>query len=132
MAAITMAYYSGFALLMMHRYLDAADCFNFGVMYVNKVKSHHARGIGHGQLLKKNEQMYAALAMTSSLCAAVQKKLDEAAASSLREKYGDKIRSMQTGSFSTFEELFNYSCQSLCHLIHQSGPMQPAIVTMQP
>jgi translation initiation factor 3 subunit L len=110
MAAITMAYYGGFANLMMHRYLDAADCFNFGVMYVNKVKSHHARGVGHDQILKKNEQMYAALAITSSLCAAVQKKLDEAAASALREKYGDKIRSMTSGSFVTYEELFNYCC----------------------
>lgn len=110
MAAITLAYYSGFAYLTMHRYLDAADCFNFGVMYVNKVKSHHARGMGHDQLLKKNEQMYAALAITSSLCSAVYKNLDEAASSALREKYGDKIRSMTAGSFVIYEDLFNYCC----------------------
>jgi len=110
MASITMAYYCGFAYLMMHRYLDAADCFNFGVMYVAKVKNHHPRGVTHDQLLKKNEQMYAALAITSSLCSPVQRYLDEAAASALREKYAEKIRMMTSGSFITYEELFTYSC----------------------
>jgi translation initiation factor 3 subunit L len=111
MAAITLAYYSGFAYLMMNRYYDAASCFNFGVSYVNRVKSHaqsHRRG--RGDMLKKNEQMYAALAITSSLCSAVQKKLDEAAASALREKYGDKIRQMSSGSANIYEDLFNYCC----------------------
>ena len=109
MAAITMAYYSGFAYLMLHRYLDAADCFNFGVIYVSKVKNH-ARGVGHDQILKKNEQMYAALAMTNALCSPAQRRLDEAAMSSLREKYGEQMRSMNSGSFVTFEELFAYAC----------------------
>jgi translation initiation factor 3 subunit L len=110
MAAITLAYYSGFAYLMMNRYYDAASCFNFGVSYVSKVKAHHRASSGHDQMLKKNEQMYAALAITSALCPVVPKKLDEAAASSLREKYGDKIRQMASGSTSTFEDLFNYCC----------------------
>jgi len=109
MAAITMAYYCGFGYLMMHRYLDAADLFNFGVMYVSKVKNH-ARGVTYDHMLKKNEQMYAALAITSSLCPVVSRRLDEAASSALREKYGEKIRAMNSGSFAAYEELFAYSC----------------------
>jgi len=111
MASITLAYYSGFAYLMMNRYFDAASMFNFGVSYVSRVKSQMSRtSAGHNQMLKKNEQMYAALAITCSLCSVAQKKLDEAAASSLREKYGDKIRQMSSGSTNTYEDLFNYAC----------------------
>lgn len=111
MASITLAYYSGFAYLMMNRYFDAASMFNFGVSYVSRVKSQMSRtGTGHNQMLKKNEQMFAALAITCSLCTMAQKKLDEAAASALREKYGDKIRQMSSGSTSIYEELYGYAC----------------------
>jgi translation initiation factor 3 subunit L len=98
MAAITMFYYSGFAYLALHRWLDAARTFNFGLGYVAKVKGHHARGAAYDQILKKNEQMYALLAVAVALCPAAARSLDEAVAGQLREKRGDKIRAMQSGS----------------------------------
>lgn len=109
MAAITMMYYCGYAYLYMERYLDAARCFNFGTTYITRVKSHHARGPGYDQILKKNEQMYALLAITISLCPAASRQLDEAVGTMLREKYGEKIKNM-TSNTEAYEELFAYAC----------------------
>ena len=110
MAAITMAYYCGFAYLALQRHIDAARCFSFGCVYVSRVKSQAQRGPGYDQILKKNEQMYALLAVTLALCPAASTRLDEAVATSLREKYEEKTRSMASGSVDAFEELFAYGC----------------------
>lgn len=110
MAAITLAYYCGFAYLAMQRHIDAAKCFNFGATYVARVKGHHPRGPGYDQMLKKNEQMYALLAVTLALCPAASRQLDESVSNTLREKYGEKTRSMTAGQTDAFEELFAYAC----------------------
>ena len=110
MAAITMAYYSGCAYLAMKRHIDAAKCFSFGATYVARVKGHHPRGPGYDQILKKNEQMYALLAITLALCPAASRQLDESVSNTLREKYGEKTRSMASGATDAYEELFAYAC----------------------
>lgn len=110
MAAITLAYYSGFAYLALQRHLDAARCFNFGATYVARVKGNLGRGPGYEQILKKNEQMYALLAVTLALCPAASRLLDESVTTTLREKYGEKTRSMAAGATDSFEELFAYAC----------------------
>lgn len=110
MAAITLAYYCGFAYLALQRHLDAARCFNFGATYVARVKGHHPRGPGYDQMLKKNEQMYALLAITLALCPAASRHLDESVSNTLREKYGEKTRVMSSGAMEAFEELFAYAC----------------------
>jgi translation initiation factor 3 subunit L len=110
MAAITLAYYSGFAYLSLHRYLDASKCFNFGATYVTKVKGHASRGPGYDQILKKNEQMYALLAISMALCPTVSRQLEESVSNTLREKHGEKIKFMSAGSMETYEELFSYAC----------------------
>lgn len=110
MGNITLFYYSGFAYLMMQRYLDAARCFTFVLSYIARVKAHHQRGSAYDQILKKNEQMYALLAMTTALCPAANAVLEESVSNTLREKYGEKTRSMLAGSADTFEELFPYAC----------------------
>ncbi len=51
-----------------------------------QVKTHHARGPAYDQILKKNEQMYAMLAMVCSLCPSAQRLLEESVASMLRDK----------------------------------------------
>lgn len=109
MANITMFYYTGFAYLMMQRYLDAAKCFNFILTYISKAK-HQSRGAVYEQILKKNEQMYALLAICTAMCPTTNRLLDEAVANTLREKYGEKVRSMTGGSSETYEELFTYAC----------------------
>lgn len=71
---------------------------------------HQARGAVYEQILKKNEQMYALLAVVTALCPTANRLLDEAVAATLREKYGEKVRGMQAGSTDTYEELFTYAC----------------------
>jgi translation initiation factor 3 subunit L len=52
----------------------------------NRVKQFHARSAQYDQILKKNEQCFALLALTLSLCPAAQKVLDENVLNTLREK----------------------------------------------
>ena len=54
---------------------------------VPRVKQFHARSAAYDQILKKNEQIYALLAITVSLCPAAIRVLDEFVLLSLREKY---------------------------------------------
>lgn len=51
-----------------------------------RVKAYHQRSAQYDQILKKNEQMYAILAITTSLCPASSRNLDEAVANMLKEK----------------------------------------------
>ena len=51
-----------------------------------RVKHAHARSPQYDQILKKNEQIYALLALTLSLCPAASKVLDESVLNVLREK----------------------------------------------
>ncbi|KAL4859842.1 Eukaryotic translation initiation factor 3 subunit L [Chlorella vulgaris] len=118
MSNITFFYYCGVAYTMMERYLDAAKCFNFILTYISKAK-HQAKGAVYEQILKKNEQMYALLAISTALCPTANRLLDEAVTNTLREKYGEKVRSMQAGSSDTFEELFTYACPKF---VSPAGP----------
>lgn len=51
-----------------------------------RVKQHHARGVAYDQILKKNEQMYALLAVLLALCPAAARMLEDSVHSALREK----------------------------------------------
>merc|ERR1711865_476452 len=57
--------------------------------------------------VKKNEQMFALLAILVSLC---PYRLEENLQSLLREKYDEKIQRMLKGETAVFEELFQYAC----------------------
>ena len=47
---------------------------------------HQARGAVYEQILKKNEQMYALLAIVTALCPTANRLLDEAVTNTLRDK----------------------------------------------
>ena len=55
-------------------------------MHLCRVKQFHSRTPQYDQILKKNEQMHALLAMTLALCPAAQKNLEESVMNQLREK----------------------------------------------
>jgi translation initiation factor 3 subunit L len=59
--------------------------------------------------LKKNEQMYALLAICLSLCPH-PKLVEENVNNLLREKYAEKMLRMQRSEEATFDELFSFSC----------------------
>lgn len=107
---ITTLYYTGFSLMMQKRYVDAVRTFNTILMYIGRTKQFHARSPGYEQILKKNEQLYALLAICLSICSHPVKFLDEGVSQALREKYNDKMTKMAAGDLALFDELFSYAC----------------------
>lgn len=91
---ISLSYYVGFAYMMVRRYLDAIRTFSNILLYISRTERFHSRSYQHEQMMKRNEQMYALLAMTLSLC---PQRVDESLHVVLREKYGDKSMRMQRG-----------------------------------
>ncbi|KAL2236060.1 UNVERIFIED_CONTAM: Eukaryotic translation initiation factor 3 subunit L [Sesamum indicum] len=109
---ITTIYHYGFANLMLRRYTDAIREFNKILLYIFKTKQYHQKSPQYEQILKKNEQMYALLAISLSLCPQV-KLVEEVVNSQLREKYGEKMSRMQRyddEAFALYDELFSYAC----------------------
>lgn len=98
--------------LFFYRYVDAIREFNKILLYIYKTKQYHQKSPQYEQILKKNEQMYALLAICLSLCPQV-KLVEETVNSQLREKYGEKMIRMQRyddEAFAIYDELFSYAC----------------------
>lgn len=96
----------------LRRYVDAIREFNKILLYIFKTKQYHSKSSQYEQILKKNEQMYALLAICLSLCPQ-NRLVDETVNSQLREKYGEKMIRMQRyddEAFTMYDELFSYAC----------------------
>ncbi|GER32153.1 eukaryotic translation initiation factor 3subunit L [Striga asiatica] len=109
---ISTIYHYGFANLMLRRYTEAIQTFNKILIYIFKTKQYHQKSPQYEQILKKNEQMYALLAISLSLCPKVQL-VEETVNSQLREKYGEKMMRMQRyddEAVVLYDELFSYAC----------------------
>merc|ERR1712087_37525 len=106
---ISTFYSVGFSYLMSRRYVDAIKTFSSILFYIGRTKQYHTRSYQYDQILKKNEQMYALLAMCISLC---PQQIDDNLASTLKEKFGDRMQRMQSNNVdvSAFEELFSFAC----------------------
>lgn len=92
--------------------MEAIREFNKILLYIYKTKQFHQKSPQYEQILKKNEQMYALLAICLSLCPQV-KLVEETVNSQLREKYGEKMARMQRyddEAFAIYDELFSYAC----------------------
>jgi translation initiation factor 3 subunit L len=107
---ISVYYYGGFCYMMQRRYLDAARAFNTILAFIHRVKGFHQRSAQYEQILKKNEQMFALLAITSALCPPALADLNETVLNLLQEKYGEKRQRMVLGDQGVFDELFSYAC----------------------
>ncbi len=57
-----------------------------GARAARRVKQYHQRSAQYDQILKKNEQMHALVAITLALCPAAQRQLDENVFNTLRDK----------------------------------------------
>jgi len=104
---ITAYYYMGFAYMMGGRYMDAIKALSNILLYINRTKQHHTRSAAYDIIVKKNEQMFALLAILSALC---PYHLEESLSSLLRDKYDDKVSRMTKGEMAVFEELFQFAC----------------------
>ncbi|CAG9467641.1 unnamed protein product [Pedinophyceae sp. YPF-701] len=107
---IALLYYSGFCYLMLERYTDAARCFNSVLFYIARVKQGHMRPQQFEQVLRKNEQVYALLALTVALCPRTQKGLEEQVAQNLVSKHKEDLAALARGEEAPLEVLFAYGC----------------------
>jgi translation initiation factor 3 subunit L len=107
---ISVFYYVGFAYLMMRRYADATKTFSSILFYIGRTKQYHTRSYQYDQILKKNEQMYALLAITLSM--SPQHTVDENLQSTLKEKFGERMARMQANNMDmgAYEDLFSFAC----------------------
>ncbi|KAG0454651.1 hypothetical protein HPP92_023943 [Vanilla planifolia] len=109
---ISAIYHYGFANMMLRRYVEAIREFNKMLSYILKYKQYHQKSPQYDQILKKNEQMYALLAICLSLCPQT-KLIEENVSIQLKEKYNDKMLKMQRydeEAYAVFDELFSYAC----------------------
>ncbi|PLN79705.1 putative eukaryotic translation initiation factor 3 subunit EifCl [Aspergillus taichungensis] len=109
-AHFTTYYYVGFSYMMMRRYADAIRMFSHILVYVSRTKNFQKGGNSYDAIAKKNDQMYALIA----ICVALQPtRLDDTIHSALREKYGEQLHRLQQGgpeALPLFEELFRSAC----------------------
>lgn len=109
---ISTIYHYGFANLMLRRYAEGIREFNKILLYILKYKQYHQKSPQYDQILKKNEQMYALLAICLSLCPQT-KLVEENVNTQLKEKYNDKMLKMQRyddEAYAVYDELFTYAC----------------------
>lgn len=98
--------------ILVCRYTEAIREFSKILLYIFKTKQYHQKSPQYEQILKKNEQMYALLAISLSICPRVQL-VEETVNSQLREKYGEKMMRMHRyddEAFALYDELFSYAC----------------------
>jgi translation initiation factor 3 subunit L len=108
-AHFTTYYYVGFSYMMMRRYADAIRMFSHILIYVSRTKNFQ-KNAQYDSITKKNDQMYALIAICVALCPT---RLDDTIHAALREKHGDQFARMQRGgpdSLPIFEDLFRNSC----------------------
>jgi translation initiation factor 3 subunit L len=110
-AHVSLYYYSAFAYLMLRRFTDAARCLNTALGYVARAKPLLPRNAAYDQILKKQEQMYALLALCAALCpAAARRYVDEGVAQQLGDKFGERLARVAQGDDAPLEEIFAYGC----------------------
>jgi len=84
---------------MVRRYHDSIKTFTNILLYISRVKQFQTRQYDQ----KKNDHMYALLAILVALC---PKRIDEHINNILRQEHSDKVAAMQRDS----EQLFSYAC----------------------
>ena len=97
---------------LVERYVEAIREFNKILLYILKYKQFHQKSPQYDQILKKNEQMYALLAICLSLCPQ-NNLVEENVNSQLRDKYNEKMTKMlryDDEAYAVYDELFTYAC----------------------
>jgi translation initiation factor 3 subunit L len=109
-AYVATSYHVGFAYFMLGRYTDAIRHFDESIQYIERLRFGATRPHALPLLLKKQEQMYALIAIVMALVPGQQHLLDESVALGLHQKYSDKIHRMTSGEVAVFDDLFSYAC----------------------
>jgi translation initiation factor 3 subunit L len=125
-ATISLHYYSGFAYLALTRYVDAARTLDAVLAHIARVKQFHARSAAHDQILKKNEQCAALLALALALCPAAASAVSDAGLATLRDKHGDKLARMARATDAAYEDLYAYGCPKFVPTAGGLAPVAPS------
>jgi len=107
---VSTTYHVGFCYFMLRRYTDTIRHFNASLIFISRLKVSHTRPYSLDMMLKKQEQMYALLAIATTVCITQRVPLEEGVINSLREKYGEKMSKLQQGDVHIYDELFSYAC----------------------
>jgi translation initiation factor 3 subunit L len=102
---MTLYYYTGFSYMMMRRYADAIRTFSHILHWLSRFKTAYSKSYQTDDTNKKNDQMYALLAILITFC---PQRLDEHVGATLRDNYAEKMAQMQRGETSIVEDLFAY------------------------
>ena len=106
---ISLFYYVGFCQLMLRNYLDAARSFNKTLVYMSRNKQALSMSLQYEQLMKKNEQVAALLAICQSLYPQTRV-YDDRVEAMLKEKFVEKHQRLAKGDEGVFDEMFSYAC----------------------
>jgi translation initiation factor 3 subunit L len=124
---ITLYYYMGFSYMMMRRYADAIRTFSHILHYLSRYKTVYSKSYQTDDTNKKNDQMYALLAILITFC---PQRLDEHVNASLREHYSDKMAQMQRGEMLIVEDLFLYASPKWVSPISEGEDLANATIDM--
>ena len=109
-ACVSTTYHVAFSYFMLGRYTDALRHFNDGVQFIDRLRYSITRPQQLPLFLKKQEQMYALIAVIEALVPSQKSLLDESVSLSLHQKYSEKVNRMLSGEVRIFDELFSYAC----------------------
>lgn len=124
---ITLYYYSGFSYMMMRRYADAIRTFSHILHWLSRYKTAYQKSYQTDDTNKKNDQMYALLAILITYC---PQRLDEHVNSMLRDSYAEKMSQMQRGEIAIVEDLFGYGCPKWVSPISEGDELSTANTDM--
>lgn len=96
----SLSYYCGFSYMMLRRYADAVGVLSEFLIYARR------RRLGEGSVGKRVMQINGIIAMCQALN---PQDLEDGVATSVREKYGDKLSKMRHNDYVAFEDLFDES-----------------------
>lgn len=99
---ITLYYYTGYAYMMMRRFVDSIRTFAHILLYMSRIKQFHTKSYQYDAIVKRSDQMYALLALLISTC---PQRIDETISTQLRDRHADKMQLMQRGDVNTAEEV---------------------------
>lgn len=124
---ITLYYYTGFSYMMMRRYADAIRTFRHILHWLSRFKSVHAKTYQTEDYKKKNEQMYALLAILITYC---PQRLDEHVNTTLRDTHAEKMAQMARGDSRIAEDFFAFASPKWVSPVSEGDAVVTANVEM--
>lgn len=120
---ITANYYAGFAFFMIRKYANTIQLYQHILGYMQRTKQFFQnRSFQVEDINKKNDQMLALLAISSTFCPL---RLDESVNIQIKEKQGDKVARLLHGDMTVYDDLFFNGCPKFLSPVVSENPTSP-------